>query len=116
MTGQPNMPVLGRVGDPEVSLWVTSDAGTLHLCCGPAGKVGELGERHLHAGTASAYETGPCCKNEPMACAFDVFGETHDIDKQVILSLALARAEGRDIGQPWRCGVHGALTFGGCCG
>lgn len=97
------------------SLWVTTDVGTMHLCCGPIGKLADLAVRHHQAQTISAYETGPCCKTEDIACAFDVFGEPHDIDKQVILGLALARAEGRDIGQPWRCGVHGALTYGGCC-
>lgn len=99
------------------SLWVTSETGTIHRVCGTQEQCDTLGQRHVDAGVAVAYEVGECCQSDDVACAFDVFSDVEDIDKVVILCLALARAEGRDIGQPYRCDRHGgALTFGGCCG
>lgn len=102
----------------SASLWVTTEVGTIHRACGADDeKLAALGQRHIDARVASGYEVGPCCRTEDIACAFDVFGERHDIDQVVILAYALARAEGREmvVGQPYRCAVHGAMTFGGCC-
>lgn len=102
--------------ETQWSLWLTTETGVIHRCCGPAEKVMELGIRHVNARVASRYELAECCHGTDAQCAFDTFGNVEDIDKVVILALALARAEGRDIGQPSRCAHHGALTFGGCCG
>lgn len=101
----------------SASLWLTTEVGLIHRACGSAEQCTALGERHVNARTASSYEVASCCRTDNIACAFDIFGETEDIDKVIVLVTALARAEGRElaVGQPYRCPVHEALTFGGCC-
>ena len=102
---------------PQRSLWVTTEVGTIHRACGTEQQCEALGARHIAARVASGYEVGDCCRSENIACAFDMFGEDHDIDQVVMLAWALVRAEGRDtfLDPPHRCPVHQVLTFGGCC-
>ena len=99
------------------SLWVTTDVGTFHTSCGTQEQCERMGQRYVDAGIAPRYALTECCQSTDVACAFDAFSDAEDIDKVIVLALALARAEGRDIGQPYRCARHGgALSFGGCCG
>lgn len=100
---------------PRRALWVTSEVGTLHRACGTLDQCQALGIRHLNAGVATAYETTECCESDDVACAFDMTSDEEG-DAVVILAHALARAEGRHIDPPYRCPVHGRMTFGGCCG
>ena len=100
----------------RAALWVHTEGGVIHRCCGTVEQCEDLGRRHVDARVANDFSLAECCQNHPGAmCSFDMFSDTDDIDAVVTIAYALARAEGRDIDPPYRCTVHGALTFGGCC-
>ncbi len=99
---------------PRVSIWLTSEGGTHHYGCGANPSASDLLCRFKAAKVATG-ELGGCCESEDIACAFDIFCDPWDRDPVVILSYALARAEGRADIPPYRCGKCGFLTYGGCC-
>ena len=104
----------------HTSVWVPTETGVILWGCAPDEAKGRACIDRVAAARLApdGYRgyLGACCKDTEMACAFDVFGDPEDIDARVTFSYALARAEGRQIDPPYRCGVHGTLTFGGCCG
>lgn len=100
---------------PVCSMWVTSETGTLHYGCAPSRDQGQATvDRFIQAGVAISGEVGPCCGSEDIACAFDTLGDDQT-DEIVMLTYTLARAEGRAINVPYRCGCCGHMTYGGCC-
>ena len=98
----------------QVSIWLTSECGTFHYGCGNPATASALLDRYAAAKVAKG-ELGPCCQTEDLPCSFDIFDGPDQRDPVVVLSYALARAEGRHLDPPYRCGCCKGLTYGGCC-